>query len=191
VEAFAREPTSSALSLTLLLALSFPPHNESAQCVKADYAKNYSFGSLKRFAWPKKDLLTMRHPEDNNLLDQKIMRAVNQELAAKGIVEDSADSANPEFYLFYNAGPGDEGLRAGVAAPAGVDSIQPPDMNGPDNSVWNVGAGANVGFAPNVWYSVQGKFVFYALDRKSSSGEARPQKSGTNLRRRARTKIRK
>jgi hypothetical protein len=30
-------------------------------------------------------------------------------------------------------------------------------------------AGPNVGFAPNVWYSVQGKFVFYALDSKSST----------------------
>jgi hypothetical protein len=150
--------------LALLLPFLFAVHTLSAQSVKTDYAKDYDFGALKRFAWKKNHLLTMRRPEDNNDLDRKIMRTVNQELAAKGIVE---DSANPEFYLFYHAGPGDEGLQAGSAAPAGLDSIQPPDMSPPGSNMWNAGAGTNAGFAPSVWYSVQGKFVFYALDSKS------------------------
>ena len=133
-----------------------------AQNIATDWAKEYNFAGLKRFAWKPNHLLTVRRPEDNKLLDEKIMRAVTQELASKGIVE---DSANPDFYLFYHAGPGDEGLQTGAAAPAGLESIQiQPASSGSPDFV----AGPNIGFAPNVWYSVQGKFVFYALDCKSN-----------------------
>lgn len=146
------------IAFLLLLFCSVRP--SGAQKITTDSAKGYNFAGLKRFAWKKNHLLTMRNPEDNKLLDQKIMRAVTQELASKNIIE---DSANPDFYLFYHAGPGDEGLLAGAAAPAGLESIQAPSPNGPD-----LVAGPNVGFAPNVWYSVQGQFVFYALDSKSN-----------------------
>jgi Domain of unknown function (DUF4136) len=133
----------------------------SAQDVKTNHAKDYNFGTLKSFAWKKNNLSTMRNPEDNKDLDRKIMRAVTQELGAKGIVE---NSDHPDFFLFYHAGPGEEGLQVGAAPPSGLDSIQP---NTTPTAVWNVGAGSNVGFAPNVWTSVQGKFIFYALDAKS------------------------
>lgn len=152
------------LYLALLLAVLFAAQSSYGQKVTTDWKKGYNFGGLKRFAWIKNNLVTKRHPEDNKILDQKIMRAVTQELASKGIVE---DSANPDFHLFYHAGPGDEGLQAGVAPPAGLDSIQPPDLNPAGSNMWTVGAGSTVGFAPSVWYSVQGKFVFYALDCKS------------------------
>ena len=147
-------------SLTLLLVLFCTPQPSNAQKITTDWVKGYNFAGLKRFAWKRNQLVTMRHPEDNKILDRKIMRTVTEELAAKSIVE---DSANPDFYLFYHAGPGDEGLLAGATAPAGLESIQPPVLGAPD-----IVAGPNVGFAPNVWYSVQGKFVFYALDCKSN-----------------------
>jgi hypothetical protein len=149
------------LGLAFQLVLFCAPQTACAQKITTDWVKGYDFARLKRFAWKKNHLVTMRHPEDNKILDRKIMRAVVQELAAKGIVE---DSANPDFYLFYHAGPGDEGLLAGATAPAGLESVQPPALLAPD-----MVAGPNVGFAPNVWYSVQGKFVFYALDSKSST----------------------
>ena len=47
--------------------------------------------------------------------------------------------------------------------------MQPPDMSPPGSTMWNVGAGAKVGFAPNVWYSVQGQLIFYAVDAKSKA----------------------
>jgi hypothetical protein len=174
------------LCLALLLAFLCEFQTSSAQSVKTDYAKGYDFTLLKRFAWKKNHLRTMRHPEDNQDLDRKIMRAVTEELAAKGIVE---DPSNSEFYLFYHAGPGDQGLQTGSSAPAGLDSIQPPDMSPPGSNMWNVGAGTNAGFTPSVWYSVHGKFVFYALDSKSKmviwEGTATkkwndPQKARTN-----------
>jgi hypothetical protein len=154
------------MGLALLLACLFVAHTSSAQNIKTDYVKSYNFGSLRRFAWKTNHLITNRNPEDNRILDQKIMRVVTQDLASKGIVE---DAANPDFYLFYHAGPGDEGLMTGVAAPAGLESIRPAEMNPAGSPMWTAGAGTNVGFAPNVWYSVQGKFLFYAVDTKSQT----------------------
>jgi Domain of unknown function (DUF4136) len=151
------------LLLTLLFVLSV--RSSSAQKVKTDYVKDYNFASLKRFAWRKNHLFTMRHPEDNELLDLKIMRAVSNELAAKGIVE---DAANPDFYVFYHGGPGDEGIRTGASPPATWDSIQPPALTpGTGSGMWNAHGNLNAGFAPNVWYSMQGHVVFYAEDVKS------------------------
>ena len=137
----------------------------AAQTVKTDQVKDYKFTGLKRFAWKPNHLVTMRHPEDNTLLDRKIMRAINEELAKKGIVE---NQQNPDFFLFYQGGPGDEGLQVGAAPPPGLDAIQSQSLNPTGTgTTWSAGAGSNAGFAPNVWYSVQGKFVFYALDSKS------------------------
>ena len=57
---------------------------------------------LKRFAWKKNHLVTMRHPEDNQDLDRKIMRIVTQELAAKGIVEEIANTSKiPNIVPFH------------------------------------------------------------------------------------------
>ena len=153
-----------AFGLAILMNLLFTTRPSNSQDIKTDYVKDYNFGSLRRYAWKDNHLMTNRHPEDNKLLDRKIMRSVSQALASKGIVE---DAANPDFYLFYHAGPGDEGLQAGASAPAGIDSIQPAEINPTGTSMWAAGAGTNIGFAPNVWYSVQGKFVFYAVDVKS------------------------
>jgi hypothetical protein len=150
-----------SFGLTFLLVLFCTPQPSCAQKITTDWLKGYTFAKLKRFAWKQNHLVTMRHPEDNKILDRKIMRVVTEELAAKGIVE---DSANPDFCLFYHAGPGDEGLLAGATAPVGLEGVQPPGLGAPD-----MVAGPNVGFAPNVWYSVQGKFSFYALDCKSNT----------------------
>ena len=151
--------------LTLLVA-GLLAHSSYTQKVTTEWAKGFDFAELKRFAWRKNNLVTIRNPEGSRMLDQKIMRVVTQELASKGIVE---DSSNPDFYLFYHAGPGDEGLQV-VAAPAeGLDSIQPPDLSPTGSNTWTAGAGSSVGLAPNVWYSVQGKFVFYAVDCKSKT----------------------
>jgi hypothetical protein len=150
--------------LTLLFVGLFVPPPSHAQKVTREWAKDFNFRELKRFAWKKNNLVTMRHREDNEMLDRKIMRVITEQLASKGIVE---DSTNPDFYLFYHAGPGDEGLQVAAAPPEGLDSIQPPDLNPTGSNTWSVGAGSSAGLAPNVWYSVQGKFVFYAVDSKS------------------------
>ena len=150
--------------LTFLFAGLFVPHVAHAQKVTNEWAKGVNFQELKRFAWRKNNLVTIRHPEDNEMLDRKIMRVITEELASKGIVE---DSTNPDFYLFYHAGPGDEGLQVAAAPPEGLDSIRPPGLSPTGSNTWSVGAGSSVGLAPNVWYSVQGKFVFYAIDCKS------------------------
>ena len=155
-----------SFGLGILLVFLFADHTSWAQNVKTDYTKDYNFGALKHFAWKSNHLMTNRRPEDNQILDKKIMRPVTQELASKGIVEDASE---PDFYLFYHAGPGDEGLQVGAAAPTGFDSLQPNDINPANSPMWTSGGVTNAGFAPNVWYSVQGKFEFYALDAKSKT----------------------
>jgi len=137
----------------------------AAQTVKTDQVKDYNFAQLKRFAWKANHLVTMRHPEDNILLDRKIKRAINEQLAKKGLIE---DEQSPDFFLSYQGGPGDEGLQVGSAPPPGLDAIQSQSLNpSGTGTTWSAGAGSNAGFAPSVWYSVQGRFVFYALDSKS------------------------
>lgn len=143
----------------------FIPCPSHAQRVTTEWAKGFDFRKLRRFAWRKNNLVTVRHPEDNEMLDLKIMRLITQKLASIGIVE---DSTNPDFYFFYHAGPGDEGLQVAAATPEGLDSIQPPALSPTGGrNTWSAGAGSTAGIAPNVWYSVQGKFVFYAVDCKS------------------------
>jgi hypothetical protein len=137
----------------------------AAQTVKTDQVKDYNFAQLKRFAWKANHLVTMRHPEDNILLDRKIKRAINEQLAKKGLIE---DEQSPDFFLSYQGGPGDEGLQVGSAPPPGLDAIQSQSLNpSGTGTTWSAGAGSNAGFAPSVWYSVQGHFVFSALDSKS------------------------
>jgi hypothetical protein len=46
---------------------------------------------LKRFAGRKNSLVTIRNPEDNKMLHLEIMRVITQQLASKGILEDSAN----------------------------------------------------------------------------------------------------
>jgi hypothetical protein len=150
----------------ILVTFLFTGGIAGAQNVKTDYVKDYHFGALKRFAWKANHLVTQRHPDDNKLLDKKIMRAVAEQLAAKGIVE---DAANPDFYLFYHAGPGEDGLQVGAATPEGLDSMRSGELNPAGSPTWTAGAGTSVGVAPNVWYSVQGKFVFYVVDSKSKT----------------------
>lgn len=153
------------LLLAFLFALLLSVRLSSAQNVKTDYVKDYNFASLKRFAWRKNHLFTMRHPEDNEVLDRKIMRAVSSELAAKGIVE---VAANPDFYLFYHGGPGDEGIQTGASPPATWDSVQPPALiPAAGSGTRNARGELNAGLAPGVWYSMQGQIVFYAEDAKS------------------------
>jgi hypothetical protein len=102
---------------------------------------------LKRFAGRKNSLVTIRNPEDKKMLDLKIMRVITQQLASKGILE---DSANQDFYLFYHAGPGDEGLEVAAPTPEGLDNIHVLALNPTGSNTWSISAGSTAGFAPNV-----------------------------------------
>ena len=114
-------------------------------------AKSFDFGRLKRFAGRKNSPVTIRNPEDHKMLDLKITLVITQQLASKGILE---DSANQNFYLFYHAGPGDEGLEVAAPTPDGLDNTHPLALNPTGSNSWSFGAGSTAGFAPNVWYSV-------------------------------------
>jgi len=156
-----------SVAVLALLASTVMTHGRvvEAQDVKTDYAKNFDFGTLKRFAWRENHLVTMRRPEDNKLLDQKIMRTVNQELAAKGFIE---DNVNPDFFLSYHAGIGDEISQVGVSPTAG-NVFTSAGVNSTSTTGWGAGATSSAGFAPSVWYSLQGQIDFFAIDAKSAA----------------------
>jgi hypothetical protein len=149
--------------LVLLFTLLVACHYATAQSVKPDYTKNYKFGALKRFKWQENELRTARNPEDNKSLDRKIMRTVTMALADKGIVE---DASNPDFYLFYHAGIGDQLSQVGSSPTAG-GIMGPQTANSQSTATWGSVSGSSAGFAPSVWYSLQGEVVFYVVDAKS------------------------
>jgi hypothetical protein len=135
-----------------------------AQDVRSDFAKNYNFSVLKRFGWKENHLQTFRTPDENRLLDAKIMRAVKEALAAKGIVEDAPGA---DFYVFYEAGVGDQISQVGSPLQAGQMLTAPTPSPAPPNT-WGAGASSNAGFAPSVWYSLEGQVTFYVVDPKSN-----------------------
>jgi Domain of unknown function (DUF4136) len=134
-----------------------------AQDVKSDFVRNYDFSSLKRFGWKENHLQTFRTPDENKALDAKIMRAVKEAMAAKGIVEDATSA---DFDIFYEAGAGDQISQVGSPLHAG-SMLNVPTPSPTSSSTWGVGAGSSAGFAPNVWYSLEGQVTFYVEDTKS------------------------
>ena len=168
-------------------------NNANSQKIKSDYMKQYDFGALKRFEWQKNELITGRHPEDNIVLDRKIMRLVTQELAAKGIVE---DASNPDIYLYYHAGIGDDISGIGSSPTAG-GIMQPQAANFPPASTWGSGAGSSAGFAPKRagTHSEEGQGESFSMPWISKLtpwfGRAERPKSGMTSRRPAKTKTKK
>jgi len=149
----------------LASAVTFHGRIAEAQKIKTDYSKEFNFDALKRFAWRENHLSTMRHPEDNKLLDRKIMRAVSQELATKGFIEDKLD---PDFFLSYRAGIADEISQVG-SSPTSGEVLQGTGVNSASSTAWGAGATSTAGFAPSVWYSLQGQIDSSATDSKSNA----------------------
>ena len=59
----------------------------SAQKVTTTGDDKYSFSDHKHYAWRENRLMTRQNPDTNEVMDLKIVKAVNQLLAAKGFVE--------------------------------------------------------------------------------------------------------
>jgi hypothetical protein len=121
----------------------------SAQKVKTTYGGNFDFAAHKRYAWGKNHIITRQGPQNDALIDQKIVQDVNRNLASKGFVE---DPANPDFLISYDAGAGDfssdiEGVY-GRSTPA-------PRANEPIYPVY--------GIPQNIWYSVDGHITFHLV----------------------------
>lgn len=136
----------------LFVAASLP-----AQKVNTTFDQTYNFSQHKHYKWRENRLMTRQNPDVNEVMDRKIVKAVNQALAAKGFVE---VQDNPDFYVHYDGG-GNTQLRAGGAAQAGSGPSTSADI-GPD-----YGLGNGPALAPTTWLKVNGQIEFHLVDASS------------------------
>jgi hypothetical protein len=123
----------------------------TAQKVTTNFDKSFDFTNHRRYAWRQNHIVTRQGRQNDALIDEKIVQDVNRNLAAKGFVE---DTANSDFFISYEARAGDftadfEGFHASPA----------PRSNELQGPVY--------GIPQNVWYSVDGHVVFHLVDAKS------------------------
>jgi hypothetical protein len=129
----------------------------SGQKVSTTHDPSFDFSQHKRYAWLKNRLLTRQHPDTNETMDLKIVKAVNQTLAARGFVE---DKNNPDFYISYDgSGDSDFGLSGSSQANSGPTS--------PSDPTPTYGLGNGPALAPATWLKVDGRISFRMIDATS------------------------
>jgi Domain of unknown function (DUF4136) len=87
---------SLAVMLLLLLAT-----GARAQKVETDFDRSTDFSLYKTYAWREYNLSTQQHPENEKLIEQSLVEAVDAQLKAKGLTE---SQNNPDLYLSYRGG---------------------------------------------------------------------------------------
>jgi Domain of unknown function (DUF4136) len=122
----------------------------AAQKVTITDSKDFDFKNHRRYAWRPNHILTRQGHQNDQIIEQKIVRDVNQLLTAKGFIE---DPSNPDFFVSCDAG----------AVQANTDVEAPP----PEMSAL---APLNMypGVRQNIWYSVDGEITFSLVDSKSN-----------------------
>ena len=131
----------------------------SAQKVTTTGDDKYSFSDHKHYAWRENRLMTRQNPDTNEVMDLKIVKAVNQLLAAKGFVE---VKEKPDFYIYYDGG-GNVQLGAGGASQAGSGPTTSADIT----PTYGLGNGPTL--SASTWMKVNGQIEFHivnATDRK-------------------------
>jgi hypothetical protein len=129
----------------------------SAQKASTTFDSNYSFSDHNHYAWRENRLMTRQHPDTNELMDLKIVKSVNQTLAAKGFVE---VKDKPDFYIYYDGG-GNMDLLAGSTARANSTQMDPNDRTP------TYGLGNGPALAPATWLKVNGEIIFHIADAGS------------------------
>lgn len=152
----ATEACRSALVVVLMLAGPIV----LAQKATTTFDATYRFSEHKRYAWRENRLLTRQHPDTNEEMDLKIVRTVNEALAAKGFVE---VKDKPDFYIYYDGG-GNMDLLAGSQARANSTPLSPTDRTP------TYGLGNGPALAPSTWLKVNGEILFHMAD--VASGKA-------------------
>ena len=140
------------VGLLLLVMLTVPI--AFAQKTSTSFDKSFNFSGHKRYAWGQNHLMTRQHPDTNEIMDLKIVKAVNQTLIARGFVE---VKDKPDFYIYYDGG-GDMQARAGGQERANSTPLTPGDRTP------TYGLGNGPALAPSTWLKVNGQIVFYIAD---------------------------
>jgi len=124
-----------------------------AQKISTKADDTFNFSEHKKYMWRGNRLMTRQNPDTNQVLDLKIVKAVNRELAAKGFVE---VKENPDFYISYDGG-GSSQLGAG-----GVSQADPGPSTTADQAP-GFGLGNGPVIAPTTWMKVDGQIVFHIV----------------------------
>ena len=149
---------SSRNWLVLVASLVFVAAAAYGQKVATKTSGGYDFAAHKKYMWKKNYLMTRQNPDTNEVLNLKIVKAVNQQLAAKGFVE---VKENPDFYVYYDGG-GNANIRSGGAS----DADPGPTTTADTNPGFGLTDGPPV--SPNTWMKVNGQIEFYAVPAGSS-----------------------
>jgi Domain of unknown function (DUF4136) len=128
-----------------------------AQKTDTKFDGQYNFSQHKRYKWRENRLITRQNPDTNEVMDLKIVKAVNQMLATKGFVE---VQEKPDFYLFYDGG-GDARIGAGGANLAGSGPATSADLSP------SYGLGNGPTLAPSTWLKLKGQIEFHIVDAES------------------------
>jgi hypothetical protein len=134
-------------SLSVAAALLLVAGTAAAQKVKTTHNGNFDFATHKRYAWGKNNIITRQGPQNDALIDAKIVQDVDRILAQKGFIE---DPKHPDFLISYDAGAAD--LSADME---GVHTPPPPRINESIAPVY--------GIPQNIWYSVDGHITFHLI----------------------------
>jgi hypothetical protein len=106
---FGEDGSMKALGGILLAVLLGLVCGCSSMDVKTDYDPNVNFARMKTFHWlPEKDLLESRDPppgEEQTFIRDCVQRAVNRELASKGMKQ---DAASPDVLLTFSTASRDK-----------------------------------------------------------------------------------
>jgi hypothetical protein len=134
---------ASRPSFFLLVWILFAASPAFTQKATTQFDNDYDFSLHKRYQWRENRLMTRQSPDTNEVIDLKIVKAVNQLLSSKGFVE---VKDKPDFYVYYDGG-GNTNLRAGGATQAGSGPTTSADIapdyglgNGPTKIVLSLAA---------------------------------------------------
>jgi hypothetical protein len=129
----------------------------SSQSITPAVHVSLTFAQHTRYAWRGNRLMTQQNPDTNELMDLKIVRAVNQTLSARGFVE---VNDKPDFYIYYNGG-GDIQVSEGGQNLANSGPRTSSDVTP------TYGLGNGPAMVPSTWLKVNGQIVFHILDAAS------------------------
>ena len=147
----------SKLFFCLSISALFVAPRVPAQKTTTTFDDRYNFSQHKKYKWRENRLMTRQHPDTNQVMDLKIVKAVNQLLSSKGFVE---VQDHPDFYIYYDAGS-DIRLNAGGATQAGSGPSTSADI------VPDYGLGNGPALAPTTWLKVNGQIEFHLINAAS------------------------
>jgi Domain of unknown function (DUF4136) len=149
-----RMRSSLAVMLLLLLAT-----GARAQKVETDFDRSTDFSRYKTYAWREYNLSTQQHPENEKLIEQSLVEAVDAQLKTKGLTE---SQNNPDLYLSYRGGASMTQGQSGSA-------LKPHEVANPSTLGTTFTGNTIPGSIPNVWVEMHGAVVFEVTDAKSKA----------------------